>query len=64
MNDLKQIKSNIFEGLRYIAHYFRGSRHTLILRSLREEDFANYSCYAANTLGKARAYLTLRGGLT
>jgi len=39
----------------------RGSRHTLILRRVGREDFANYSCYASNKLGKARAYLTLRG---
>lgn len=46
-------------GKRYMES--RGSRHTLILRSVEKDDFANYSCYATNTLGKARAYLTLRG---
>ena len=39
----------------------RGARHTLILRRVEKEDFANYSCYATNKLGKDRAYLTLRG---
>ncbi len=46
-------------GRRYMES--RGSRHTLIIRSVEREDFANYSCYAVNPLGKARAYLTLRG---
>ena len=39
----------------------RGARHTLILRRVEKEDFANYSCYATNKLGKDRAYLMLRG---
>lgn len=39
----------------------RGSRHTLIIRRMEKEDFANYSCYASNTLGRDRAYITLRG---
>ena len=39
----------------------RGSRHTLILRQMVKEDFANYSCYASNGLGRSRAYVELRG---
>jgi hypothetical protein len=39
----------------------RGSRHTLVIRSMKAEDFANYSCYASNKLGRGRAYVTLRG---
>lgn len=46
-------------GQRYMES--RGSRHTLIVRKVEQQDFANYSCYAVNLLGKARAYLTLRG---
>jgi hypothetical protein len=39
----------------------RGSRHTLVIRSMKAEDFANYSCYASSKLGRGRAYVTLRG---
>ena len=37
------------------------AKHTLIIRSVQRQDFANYSCYATNSLGRARAYITLRG---
>lgn len=50
---------NMFLLSRYMES--RGSRHTLIIRRMAREDFANYSCYASNTLGKGRAYVTLRG---
>ena len=39
----------------------RGSKHTLIVRKIEKEDFANYSCYATNTLGRAKAFVYLRG---
>jgi neuronal growth regulator 1 len=39
----------------------RGSKHTLIIRKIEKEDFANYSCYATNTLGRAKAFVYLRG---
>ena len=39
----------------------RGSRHTLVIRRVEREDFANYSCYASNKLGRGKAYVTLRG---
>jgi hypothetical protein len=38
-----------------------GQRHRLLLTSLLLEDFANYSCYAENDLGKARKYIQLSG---
>nr|XP_040580758.1 limbic system-associated membrane protein-like [Lepeophtheirus salmonis] len=49
-------------GKRYMES--RGSRHTLIIRKVEDRDFANYSCYAINTLGKVRGYITLRGNPT
>ena len=39
-----------------------GQRHRLVLTSLFMEDFANYSCYAENELGKARQVILLSGG--
>ena len=36
-------------------------RHSLTVPSVGEEDFANYSCEATNSLGKARAMVQLRG---
>lgn len=39
----------------------RGTKHTLIIRKVEKEDFANYSCYASNTLGKAKAFVFLSG---
>ena len=42
----------------------RGSRHTLVIRRVEREDFANYSCYASNKLGRGKAYVTLRGKCT
>jgi Immunoglobulin I-set domain len=38
-----------------------GQRHRLVLTSLLTEDFANYSCYAENELGKARQFILLSG---
>jgi hypothetical protein len=38
-----------------------GQRHRLLLTSLLLEDFANYSCYAENELGKARQFILLSG---
>ena len=38
-----------------------GQRHRLVLTSLLMEDFANYSCYAENDLGRARKYIQLAG---
>ena len=48
-------------GKRYMES--RGSKHTLIVRKIEKEDFANYSCYATNTLGRAKAFVYLRGVL-
>ena len=48
-------------GKRYMES--RGSKHTLIVRKIEKEDFANYSCYATNTLGRAKAFVYLRGKL-
>ena len=39
-----------------------GQRHRLVLTSLLMEDFANYSCYAENDLGRARQFIQLAGG--
>ncbi|KAL5274436.1 LSAMP family protein [Megaselia abdita] len=39
----------------------RGSRHTLIIRKVHQQDFGNYSCVAENQLGKARKTLQLSG---
>ena len=39
----------------------RGSRYTLVIRRVQSEDYANYSCYASNKLGRGKAYVTLRG---
>ena len=46
-------------GKRYMES--RGSKHTLIIRKIEKEDFANYSCYATNTLGRGKAFVYLRG---
>jgi Immunoglobulin I-set domain len=39
----------------------RGSRHTLIIRKVHQQDFGNYSCNAENQLGKSKKYLMLSG---
>lgn len=39
----------------------RGSRHTLIIRKVHQQDFGNYSCVAENPLGKARKTVQLTG---
>lgn len=39
----------------------RGSRHTLIIRKVKYEDFGNYSCVADNAIGKSRQHLILSG---
>ena len=38
-----------------------GRRHRLTIPEVGEEDFANYSCEATNSLGKSRAAIQLRG---
>ena len=38
-----------------------GPRHQLVIPRVGEEDFANYSCEASNSLGRARAAVQLRG---
>ena len=38
-----------------------GRKHHLIIPSVGEEDFANYTCEATNSLGKSRAAIQLRG---
>jgi hypothetical protein len=49
-------------GKRYMES--RSTKHTLIVRKVEKEDFANYSCYATNTLGRAKAFVYLRGNLS
>ena len=46
-------------GMRYMKS--TGSRHTLFIGRAEEADLANYSCYATNSLGRSRGYITLRG---
>ena len=46
-------------GRRYMKS--TGSRHTLFIGKVEAEDLANYSCYATNSLGRSRGYITLRG---
>ena len=41
-----------------------GFRHTLVLRSVADGDFGNYSCSAENKLGKARAFIEVSGEST
>ena len=38
-----------------------GKRHYLNIPTVGEEDFANYTCQASNSLGKARGLVQLRG---
>ena len=38
-----------------------GRKHKLTIPSVGEEDFANYTCEATNSLGKSRAAVQLRG---
>ena len=38
-----------------------GRKHHLTIPSVGEEDFANYTCEATNSLGKSRAAIQLRG---
>ena len=44
-------------------HYFenKGTLHTLIIRTVQEEDFANYSCAATNKFGRGRDSIQLKG---
>jgi hypothetical protein len=46
-------------GRRYMQQ--KGNRHTLLIRTVENEDFGNYSCSASNMLGKARAYIRVQG---
>ena len=39
-----------------------GVRHRLVINSVSQQDFANYSCLAENELGKSRGYVELSGG--
>lgn len=39
-------------------------KHHLNVHRVGEEDFANYSCLASNSLGKAKAHIQLRGNPT
>jgi len=39
----------------------RGTRHTLIIRRVKAQDFGNYSCVADNQLGKNKKTVTLTG---
>ena len=36
-------------------------RHQLVILSVGEKDFGNYSCLAENDLGKSRGYIELSG---
>jgi len=38
-----------------------GFRHQLVILSVRESDFGNYSCLAENDLGKSRGFIELSG---
>ena len=38
-----------------------GIRHRLVLSSVSEQDFGNYSCSAENDLGKSRSFIELSG---
>jgi hypothetical protein len=38
-----------------------GTKHTLSIRNVQNEDFGNYSCIADNSLGRARKYMELSG---
>lgn len=38
-----------------------GLRHRLVLASVKEQDFGNYSCFAENELGKSRGFIELSG---
>lgn len=39
----------------------RGTKHTLIIRNLKDSDFGNYSCVAENNLGKDKKFMELAG---
>lgn len=39
----------------------RGTRHTLVIRRVKSQDFGNYSCVADNQLGKNKKIITLSG---
>jgi len=38
-----------------------GIRHRLVISSVSDEDFGNYSCLAENELGKHRGFIELSG---
>ncbi len=38
-----------------------GNKHVLVLRSVGETDFGNYSCVAQNSLGRERGYIEVSG---
>ena len=38
-----------------------GIRHRLVISSVSEEEFGNYSCLAENELGKSRGFIELSG---
>ena len=38
-----------------------GIRHRLVISSVSEKDFGNYSCLAENELGKSRGFIELSG---
>ena len=38
-----------------------GIRHRLVISSVSEEEFGNYSCLAENELGKSRGHIELSG---
>jgi len=42
----------------------RGTKHTLSIRNVQNEDFGNYSCVADNSLGRAKKYMELSGMCT
>lgn len=39
----------------------RGTKHTLSIRGVQQQDFGNYSCVAENNLGRAKKYMELSG---
>ena len=38
-----------------------GIRHRLVIASVSEQDFGNYSCLAENNIGKSRGFIELSG---
>ncbi len=53
------------EGRKKIVGYrhshVHGGRYSLYVGAVSEEDFANYSCLAINTMGKEEGFIELRG---